>query len=64
MKFGGVILCQKFYQEIIRHLMTSYFILGSVRVEKSRKSEILRFLSCLKFGIGGNFEMLITKKKT
>ena len=45
--------------------MASYFILGSVRVKK--KVENRKFfafhLICLKFGIGGNFEMLITKRK-
>ena len=44
--------------------MTSSGIFGSVWVEKSRKSELLCFHPiCLKFGIGGNFEMLITKRR-
>ena len=43
--------------------MTSPCILGSVLVEKSRKSELLCFSSdCLKFGIGGDVKMLITKR--
>ena len=69
MNFGGVILsCQKFYQEI-KHLVTSwgfyksFSILGSVWV-KSRKSKLVCFHPiCLNFGIGGSFEMLITKRK-
>ena len=44
--------------------MTSSCISGFVRVEKSRKLELLCFHPIwLKFGIGGNFEMLITKRK-
>ena len=51
--------------------MTSSCILGSVRVEKSRTSELLRFSSYLLEiwwwwwwggGGGGNSEMLITKR--
>ena len=44
--------------------MTSSCIKGSVWVEKKiRKSDLLRFFHpmCLKFGIVGNLEMLITK---
>ena len=37
--------------------MTSFCILGSVRVKNAANP------ICLKFGIGGNFEMLITKRK-
>ena len=72
MKFGDVILCQKLYEGIIKHLMTPtawsfhdailYFMLRSGR--KIRKSELLCFyLICLKFSIGGNFDMLITKRR-
>ena len=44
--------------------MTSSCILGSVWVEKSRKSELRCFSSdLLEIGIGGNFEMLITKRR-
>ena len=44
--------------------MTSSCILGSIRVEKSIKSEVLCIYPiCLKFSIGGNFENLITKGK-
>ena len=44
--------------------MRSCCILGSVHVDKGRKPELLCFSSIfLKFGIGGNFEMLITKEK-
>ena len=54
MKFDGVMLRQKLYQKIIKHFMTSSCILGSVRVENNRKSELLCFHPiCLKFGGGG-----------
>ena len=44
--------------------MTSSCILGSIPVEKNRKLELLCFYSiCLKFGMVGNFEMLITKRR-
>ena len=44
--------------------MTSSFILGSVRVKKIENPNFFVFyLICLKFAIGGNFEMLITKSK-
>ena len=44
--------------------MTSPCILGTVLLQKSRKSELLSFhLICLKFGTGGNVEMLITKRR-
>ena len=44
--------------------MTSSCILGSVRVENSRKSEFLCFYPiCLKFGMEGDFEMMITKRR-
>ena len=44
--------------------MMSYFILGSVRVEKSRKSELLCFLfDLLDIWYRGNCEMRITKRK-
>ena len=36
-------------------------ILGSVRRKKVESPNFFVFLCCLKFGIGGNFEMLITK---
>ena len=43
-----------------RHLV----FLGSVWVEKSKSSESLCFSSdLLEFGIRGNFEMLITKRR-
>ena len=41
--------------------MTSPGILVSVRVENCRKSELHPI--CLKFGMGNNFEMLITKRR-
>ena len=70
MKFGGVIVCQKFYQEIIKKVMTSSLfvtsscILGSIWVKKWKYWNFFVFLPiCLKFGIGGNFEMLITKRR-
>ena len=45
-------------------LMTSSCILGSVRVEESRKPDLRGFHPiCLEFGIGGNFDTLITKRK-
>ena len=51
--------------------MTSYCILGSIRVENSRKRELLCFSSDLLEiryeggggGGGGNFDMLITKRR-
>ena len=44
--------------------MKSSCILGSVQVEKSRKSELLCFSSdLLEIWYRGNFEMLITKKE-
>ena len=45
--------------------MTSSCILRSVRVKKIENPNFFVFYPiCLKFGIGGNFEMLITKSKT
>ena len=44
--------------------MTSSYILGSVQVKKLENPNFFVFYPiCLKFGIGGNFEMLITKSK-
>ena len=43
--------------------MTSSCISGSIRVEKSRKYELLYHPICLKFGMRGNFEMLITRRR-
>ena len=44
--------------------MTSSCILGFVRVKKAENHNCFVFYPiCLKFGIGGNFEMLITKSK-
>ena len=44
--------------------MTSSRILGSARAENSRKSELLCFSSdLLEIWYGGNFEMLITKRR-
>ena len=44
--------------------MTSSCILGSVRVKKVKNPNFFVFYPiCLKFGIVGNFEMLITKSK-
>ena len=44
--------------------MTSSCILGSVWVRKVENPNVFVFYpSCLKFGSGGNFEMLITKSK-
>ena len=42
--------------------MTSSCILGSVRLKKVENPNVFVFnLICFKVGIGGNFEMLITK---
>ena len=42
--------------------MTSSCILGSVWLKKAENRNFFVFnLICLKFGIGGNFKMLITK---
>ena len=42
--------------------MTSSCILGSVRLKKVENPNFFVFNPiCLKFGIGGNFDMLITK---
>ena len=71
-KFGDVILCQQLYQEIIKHLMTSllwrfYDVILYSRLFLAKKAEnpnfFVFYLICLKFGIGGDFEMLITKCK-
>ena len=44
--------------------MASSCILGSAWVKKEENPNLFVFCSiCLKFGIGGNFEMLITKSK-
>ena len=44
--------------------MTSSCILGFVRVQKGENRNFFVFhLICLKFGLEGNFEMLITKRK-
>ena len=44
--------------------MTSSFILCSVQIKKAENPNFFVFYPiCLKFGIGGNFEMLITKSK-
>ena len=44
--------------------MTSFCILGSVWVKKVENPNFFVFYPvCLKFGIGGTFEMLITKSK-
>ena len=44
--------------------MTSTCILGSIQVEKVENQTFFVFYpTCLKFGIGGNFEMLITKRR-
>ena len=44
--------------------MTSSCVLDSVRVKKAENPNIfVSYPICLKFGIGGNFEMLITKSK-
>ena len=70
LKFGDVILRQKLYQEIIKHLLTSllwrfYDVILYFRLCSAKKAENPNFfvfnLICLKFGIGGNFEMLIAK---
>ena len=42
--------------------MTSSCILGSIRLKKVENPNVFVFnLICLKFGKGGNLEMLITK---
>ena len=44
--------------------MTSSYILGSIRLKKVENPNFFVFCPiCLKFGIGGNSEMLITKRK-
>ena len=43
--------------------MTSSFILGSVWLKKKKTLTSLFYPICLKFGTGGNFQMLITKSK-
>ena len=44
--------------------MTSSFILGSVQVKKAENPNFFVFHPiCLKFSMGDNFEMLITKRK-
>ena len=44
--------------------MTSFCILGSIQVKKVENPNFFVFYPvCLKFGIGGTFEMLITKSK-
>ena len=43
--------------------MTSSCILGSVRVKRVENPNFVFYLICLKFCIGGNFELLITKSK-
>ena len=69
MKFGDVILRQKLYQEIIKHSMTSllwrfYDVILYFRVLSAKKVENPNLFVfspiCLKVGIRGNFEMLIT----
>ena len=50
---------------MIKYFVTSSCILGSVQVEKSRKSELLCCSSdLLEIRYRGNVEMLITKRKT
>ena len=72
MKFDDVILCQQLYQEIIKHLMTSLLwhfndVILYFRLLSGKKLENPNLFvfhpMCLKFSIGGNFEMLITKSK-
>ena len=43
--------------------MTSSCILGSVRLKVENPNFLVFYPICLKFGIGDNFEMLITKSK-
>ena len=71
MKFGDVILRQKLYQEIIKYLMITLLCrfddvilyLGSVWVKKIENPNFFVFHPiCLRFGIGGNFEMLVEKE--
>ena len=71
-KFCDVILCQQLHWEIIKHLMTSllwrfYDVVLYFRLCLCKKVEnpnfFVFYLICLKFGIGGNFEMLITKSR-
>ena len=72
MKFGDVILPQNLCQEIIKHLMTSllwpfydvilYFRLCFAKIVENPNFFVF-YLICLKFGIEGNFEMLITKSE-
>ena len=70
MTFGDVILRQKLYQELIKHLMTSllwrfYDVILYFGLHSAKKVENPNFFVfnpiCLKFGIGGNFEMLAEK---
>ena len=72
-EFGGVILRQDLYQEIIKHLMTLslgrfrdvnlYFRLLYGRKKVGIRNFFVFHPIWLKFGIGGNFEMLLTKRK-
>ena len=73
MKFGDVILHQKLYQEIIKHLMTSllwrfycvilYFSLCLGKKSKKNTNFFVFYPICLKFCTGGDFEMLIIKRQ-
>ena len=67
---GDVVLRQKLYLEIIKHLTTSllwrfYDVILYFRLCSTKKVENPNFFVfkpiCLKFDTGGNFEMLITK---
>ena len=71
-KFGDVILCQKLCQGIIKHLLRSwtlrfYDVISYFRLCSGKKVENRNFFVfhpiCLKFGIGGNFEILISKRR-
>ena len=71
-KFCDVILRQQLHWEIIKHLMTLllwrfYDVILYFRLCLDKKVEnpnfFVFYLICLKFGIGGNFEMLITKSR-
>ena len=72
MKFGDVILRQKLYQQMIKHLITSllwrfYDAILYFRLRLGKNVEnpqpFCFYPICLKFGEGGNFKMRITKRK-
>ena len=67
MKVGGVILCQKFYQNIktFDDVITTMFLFSApFGKRKVQNPNFFVFhLIYFKFGVGGNCEMLIAKRK-